>query len=133
MRIVRPWVLVFVILLLAALGPAMIVSAQAEAGGESELAPLLEKLFLPGVLGAVVGAFLSFVVDFFPGYEKLNGKLKRLCFYGIALVFSGAAGALIPILQGQTPQWDPILANAIVATLAAWGGGTLAHTRELPS
>ena len=132
MRTVRTALIVILVLLLAALVPLMVWAQEAPAD-ESALAPLMEKLFLPGVLGGVVGVVLSFVVDFVPGYEKLNGKLKRLVFFGIALVISGGAGALIPILQGQPPQWDPILANAIVASLAAWGGGTLAHTRELPS
>jgi len=133
MRNVRTVLIVVLVLLLAVLLPAMVVSAQADAGGKSEIAPLLEQLFLPGVLGGVVGVLLSFLVDTWPAYDKLNGKLKRLIFFGIALVISGGAGALIPLLQGHQMQWDPIVANAIVASLAAWGGGTLAHTRQLPS
>ena len=132
MRTVRTLFIVMVVLLLAALLPA-VGAAQADAGGESELAPLLEKLFLPGVLGGVVGVILSFVVDWFPEYDKLNAKAKRLIFFAACLVLSGGVGALIPLLQSQPLHWDPIVANAIVASLAAMGGGTLAHTRELPS
>ena len=133
MRTVRTLFIVILVLLLAALWPLILVSAQAEAAGESELAPLLEKLFLPGVLGTVVGVLLSFAVDYFPEYDKLNAKAKRLVFFGLCLAISAGAGALIPLLQGQALHWDPIVANAIVASLAAMGGGTLAHTRELPS
>ena len=134
MRTVRTLFIVILVLLLAALWPLMLVSAQeVDAGGESELAPLLEKLFLPGVLGAVVGVLLSFAVDYFPSYDTLSAKAKRLVFFGLCLAISAGAGALIPLLQGQALHWDPIVANAIVASLAAMGGGTLAHTRELPS
>ena len=131
-RLVWAILVAALVVLLALMLPAVGL-AQAEGGGESELAPLLEQLLVPGVLGAVVGALLSYVVEWFPAYDTLNAKAKRLVFFAAALVISGGAGALIPILRGATPQWDPILANAITASLAAWAGGTLAHTRELPS
>lgn len=133
MRNVRTVLIVVLVLLLAALLPVMVVSAQAEAAEESVLAPLLEKLLIPGVLGAVVGVILSFVVDWIPGYANVNAKAKRLIFFGVCLVISAGAGVLIPLIQGHPLAWDPIVGNAIVASLAAMSGGTLAHTRELPS
>ena len=132
MRTVRTVLIVILVLLLAALVPLMVWAQEAQAD-ESVLAPLMEKLLIPGVLGAVVGVFLSFVVDWIPGYDKVNAKGKRLIFFGVCLVISAGAGVLIPLIQGHPLAWDPILGNAIVASLAAMSGGTLAHTRELPS
>ena len=126
---VRLLLVVVLVLLLAASVPIAVMAQESD----SELAPLLEKLLVPGVLGAIVGVVLSYLVEIWPAYDDLNAKLKRLVFFGIALVISGGAGVLIPLLQSQPLRWDPILANAIVASLAAWGGGTLAHTRDLPS
>ena len=132
MRTLRTVLIVILVLLLAALVPLM-TWAQEAAPEDSVLVPLLEKLFLPGVLGAVVGVILSVVIDYVPGYGKLNAKLKRLIFFGACLLLSAGAGVAIPLIQGHPLQWDPIIGNAIVASLAAMSGGTLAHTRELPS
>ena len=134
MRSVRTALIVVLVLLLAAMLPAMVVLAQEGVAAEdSVLKPLLENLFIPGVLGAVVGILLSYVVDWIPGYGKVNAKAKRLMFFGVCLVISAGAGVLIPLIQGHPLAWDPIVGNAIVASLAAMSGGTLAHTRELPA
>jgi len=132
MRRVRMVLIVILVLLLAALVPLMVVAQEAKPE-DSVLIPLLKQLLVPGVLGAVVGIVLSYLVELIPSYEDLGAKAKRLVFFLIAMALSIGAGVAIPLLAGDPLAWDPIIGNAIVASLAAWSGGTLAHTRQLPS
>jgi len=97
----------------------------------NELAPLLKLALAPTALAALGGIVLSFVVDFWPAYEKLSPKRKRMAFFLACFVVSALIYALLAAMGVFT--WD---INLLWLTLAAWFAaittGTGAHTRELP-
>lgn len=124
------FLLLLLILLLAGLATVAYAAYPVQAG-DSTIAPLLEQLLVPGVLGAVVGVLLSYLVELWPAYDALDPKWKRLLFFGFSLVVGVLAGIGIAYFRGQAFNWDAIVGNAIVAALAAASGGTLAHTARL--
>ena len=82
-------------------------------------------------IGAVVGVLLSYVVEWFPKYETLEPKVKRLIF-GLTCLLVPAVGVALGIASGfQEPVWATTFWPAIVAAGIAFGSGTLAHTRKL--
>lgn len=125
------WDLIWVLIVASLFG--MLITPVSYAQGESDgyLVPLLKQLYVPGVLGSVVGVVLSYAVEFVPKFKELTPKKKRLGFFLACLVVSTLAGVgLAAILS--TWNWDAILGKAVVVTLAACSVGTLAHTPRLP-
>jgi len=125
------WLIVLVLALTALIGAGSVLAAYPAQADESKLVPLLQELLVPGVLGAVVGIIISYVVEVWPAYESLSAKWKRLAFFMLALIVGGVAGVGIAYFGKQPFLWDSILADALVAAMAAMSGGTLAHTRTL--
>ena len=81
----------------------------------------------------IVGFLLSWVVEFFPAYENLAPKVKRLTFLGLCLVVPVLA-ATARAGMGYTPwSFDPLYWHALWYGFAAYGVGNVAHTRKLPS
>ena len=126
-------ILTLALVLSALIGAGSVLAAYPVQADESELVPLLQQLLVPSVLGVVVGIVLSYVVEVWPAYEKLNPKWKRLAFFGLATVVGVAAGVGVAYFGKQPFVWDAIIANAVVTALAAMSGGTLAHTGRLPA
>lgn len=86
----------------------------------------------PGV-NVIVGAVLSFVVDYLPKYDVLAPKWKRLVFFGLCMVVPLGATALA-ISTGVWGEWADFANTwwpALVAGFTAGSAGTLAHTREV--
>jgi len=128
------WIITLALILTALIGAVSVMAAYpTQQADDSVLIPLLQQLLAPAVLGAVVGVVLSFGIELVPSYEQLKPKFKRLVFFGLCLLFSIGAGVAIPLIAGKPLEWDPIVGNAIVASLAAMSGGTLAHTGRLPA
>lgn len=100
-------------------------------GEDSVLVPLLAQLLTPSILGSVVGIVLSYVVEWFPAFEQLSPKMKRLYFLLSCVLISTLAGIGGAALTFNW-NWDHIVGNALVASFAAMSLGTVAHTRDLP-
>ena len=130
-RTTRTLLIITLVLVLLALSAGTALATYPAQADESQLAPLLQQLLVPGVLGVVVGIILSYVVELWPAYANLTAKWKRLLFFSLALVVAGAAGVGVAWFNKQPFVWDAIIANAVVAALAAMSGGTLADTRSL--
>lgn len=79
-------------------------------------------------LAALAGVVLSFVAEYVPAYDQLPAKWKRLCFLGACIVVAVVAWLLAPLPGCARPEWPAL----IMAILAAFGAGTVAHTRKLP-
>jgi len=86
----------------------------------------------PGVNSAV-GFLLSFLVEYWPKYNDLAAKWKRLVFialsFSVPLLFTAlavATGEFGTWLDWATTWWP-----AIVAGAASAFAGTLAHARKL--
>jgi hypothetical protein len=84
----------------------------------------------PG-LNIIIGAVLSFVVEYWPAFLRLDRKWRRLVFAGLCLIVP-LAFALLRVLSGDAAlSWDPLLWQAVLAGAASFGAGTLADTRSL--
>jgi len=82
-------------------------------------------------IGVAVGILLSYVVEWFPKYEALEPKVKRLIFAGLCLLVP-AVGVAFGIGSGfQEPVWATTFWPALVAAAVAFGAGTAMHTRKL--
>lgn len=89
----------------------------------------------PGI-AVIVGAILSFVAEYWAGYEALDPKAKRLVMAllcgVVPLVATGIRIALgYMAVEGLVPILEQIIWPALVAALAGFGVSTLAHTRKL--
>ena len=86
----------------------------------------------PGI-NVIVGAVLSTVSEYIPGYGALEAKWKRIVFFGLSMVIPLGATALA-ILTGEWGAWGDFQGTwwpAVVAGFAAGSAGTLVHTRKL--
>jgi hypothetical protein len=90
-------------------------------------------VFLQGAgIMAAIGFVLSFAVDWFPQYEGLSAKAKRLAMLALCLAIPVLAKALelafFGGVWGDFPlTWWPVL----VAGFSAFTSSQVAHTREL--
>ena len=96
-----------------------------------EWSEFLAFLMGPGI-SVVVGVVLSFVVEYWPAYENLEAKWKRLVFFGLCLivpVIGGVGSALSGLAAWADFEglWWPIL----VAGWGAFFSGSMAHIRKL--
>ena len=91
--------------------------------------------FLAAVSGPLVAAavalIMSWLVDLWPKYDKLDGRLKRLVFAALCLVIPVLAAVLRAALGYVPWSFDPLVWHAIWNGAGAFGVGTLAHTRKL--
>lgn len=95
------------------------------------LAEFLAYISGPGVAIAV-GLILSYIISYVPAYAYLEPKFKRLAFLALCLLLP-IGGALLRVAFGYVAfTIDPLLWRAIVAGAAAFTGGTLLHTKDLP-
>jgi fatty acid desaturase len=91
----------------------------------------LEYVQGPGI-SVVVGVLLSFVVEYWPKYQTLEAKWKRLVFMGLSFVVP-LAGAVASSASGFAAwgDWATHWWPALVAGAAAFFGGQVAHVRKL--
>jgi hypothetical protein len=83
--------------------------------------------------GAAVGVLLSLLAEYWPEYDSLAPKAKRLLFALLCFLFPLASATLLA-LAGFVPwSWDPLYWDALQAGAAAFAAGTLVHTRALPT
>lgn len=116
-----------VVLLLAALSPPLY--AQGEI-------PTFDSWLTAAsgpLVAAIVGFLLSWVVEWWPAYDKLAPRVKRLAFFIMCLIVPVLAATLRGLLGYVAWSFDPLYWHALWAGFAASGIGTLAHTRKLPN
>ena len=82
-------------------------------------------------LHGAAGVALSYLVEYWKGYENLAAQLKRLVFLGICLAIPLAAAGVGILSCGQSAAFVDTWWPALVAGLTAFGAGTVAHTRKL--
>ena len=83
------------------------------------------------ILHGAAGVALSYLIEYWKGYENLVAQLKRLIFLGICLVIPLAAAGVGILSCGQSAAFVDTWWPALVAGLTAFGAGTVAHTRKL--
>lgn len=86
----------------------------------------LAQAWLGPSLAALAGVLLSFLQEYLP-IAPWPAKFKRLLFLGLCVVVCVGAWLLAPVAGCARPDWPAL----IMAILAAFGAGTVAHTRKL--
>lgn len=85
------------------------------------------------LVAAAVGIILSVVVEYWPRFEALEPRYKRLAYFGLCMLVPLLAAILRAVLGYVPWSFDPLLWHAIWNGAAAGGVGTLAHARKLPA
>jgi NhaP-type Na+/H+ or K+/H+ antiporter len=84
------------------------------------------------LVAAIVGFLLSWVVEYWPKYNSLKPRYKRLSFLGMCLIVPILAATLRGLLGYAAWSFDPLYWHALWNGFAAFGVGEIAHTRKLP-
>lgn len=84
-------------------------------------------------INAAVGMLLSLTTDYWPDYNALEPKWKRVLFFVICFLIPIVAtvAAIVTGEFGAWGDWQTTWWPAIVAGATAAGVGTLVHTRKL--
>lgn len=95
-----------------------------------EFTAFIDWLRGPGI-NAAIGFLMSFVVEWFPRWDDLAPRIKRL----VMLAFCMALPLLATLLGTLTGYLDSSFAltwwPALVSGLAAFASSTVAHARQL--
>lgn len=81
-------------------------------------------------MSVVAGTLLSYIVEYIEGWGRLTPRAKRLVFGVLCLFIGGAGYGLSYILCPAPLDWWAVLV-AVWSSFAAFGSGTIAHTRKL--
>ena len=84
-------------------------------------------------VGVISGVLLSWLADYFPAFTVLDPKVKRLVFLGVSLLVPIVASLLMAATGVVVLSWDPLIWDAIVAGITAFGAGTMLNARSLPT
>ncbi|MDD5059443.1 MAG: hypothetical protein PHQ60_16420 [Sideroxydans sp.] len=82
-------------------------------------------------INAALGVVLSFVFDWYPDFDSLHPRVKRLAMAGLCL-FIPLLGATLLWLGGyRALSWEDLYWPAVRAGGLAFLGNQLAHVRDL--
>lgn len=81
-------------------------------------------------IGAVLGFLLSWVVEWFPAWDTLAARVKRLVMFGACFAIGLALWGIGIGLGCATPSIEGAWA-ALVAAFAAFTANQAAHTRDI--
>ena len=84
-------------------------------------------------VGAIAGVLLSWLADYVPAFTTLDPKVKRLVFLGVSLLVPIVASLVMVATGVVVLSWDPLIWDAIVAGITAFGAGTVLNGRALPT
>ena len=84
-------------------------------------------------VGVISGVLLSWLADYVPAFTLLDPKVKRLVFLATCLLVPILASLLSVALGLVELSWDPLLWDAVMAGITAFGAGTMLNARSLPS
>ena len=84
-------------------------------------------------VGVIAGLLLSWLAEYVPRFTTLEPKLKRLVFLGVSLLVPVVASLLMVATGVVALTWDPLIWEAIVAGITAFGAGTMLNAQALPT
>ena len=84
-------------------------------------------------VGVIAGLLLSWLAEYVPRFTTLEPKLKRLVFLGVSLLVPIIASLVMAATGVVALTWDPLIWEAIVAGITAFGAGTMLNARALPT
>ena len=88
----------------------------------------LNWLSEPSGIAVAVGAALSFIIEYVPGYTALAPKTKRLLFGALCLPIPVIVAVIKTQLGYADGTWEGTYWGAVVAGFMAFGGGQGFHT-----
>ena len=93
----------------------------------------LAYLSQPNGISAAVGALLSIILEYWPQFDALASRYKRLVFFVLCMAVP-LAGAALGILTAEWPAgFEATFWPALVAGFVAFASGTALHARKLAS
>jgi hypothetical protein len=98
-----------------------------------EFDTFLKQLLAPSGIGAAAGIILSLIVDYWPKYQALSPKMKRLVFFGICLAVPLAAATALVAFGYEAASWQKLFWFALQAGVLAGWTGTAWNTQNLPT
>lgn len=84
-------------------------------------------------VGAIVAIVISWIVEYWPAYDKLEPRWKRMSYFLLCMVVPMVAATLRGLLGYVEWSFDPLYWHAMFNGFAAAGVGTLYHARKLPA
>ena len=81
-------------------------------------------------INVIIGFLLSFVVEWFPEYEELASRWKRLVVMGLSFVIP-VVSVVVLWLTGSQALTSSVVWLALSAGFAAFFGSQVSHAREL--
>lgn len=94
-------------------------------------AEALQWAVSPTIIPVVTGAIVSTLIEYFPSFDALAPRWKRVVFFLISLLVPLAGAALGILTLGWTNAWESTWWNAIQAGVLAFAAGTVVHARKL--
>ena len=91
----------------------------------------LAYLSQPNGITAAVGVLLSVILEYWPQFDALAPKYKRLAFFVLSLAVPIAAAALGVLTADWPAGFEATFWPALVAGFVAFASGTVAHARKL--
>ena len=89
-------------------------------------------LFMQGAgVNVIAGVLLSYIVEWWPRWNELESRVKRLITFGLCMVIPLIATLGLVMLGYQPNSLEETWWMAIVSGAVAFGSSTLAHTRLL--
>lgn len=91
----------------------------------------LVLLSTPSAIPLILGALMSVIAEFVPGWADLDAKWKRAIFFATSIAIPVLAAALGVLTLGWPASWAETFWPAIMAGFVAFGSGTVAHLPRL--
>jgi len=88
----------------------------------------LKYLQGPGI-SIAIGFVMSFVIEWFPSWNDVDPKAKRMAFFAMSLVIPVGAAAIGGVLGYWGWDFATVFWPAIIAGFVSFSSGTMAHTR----
>lgn len=119
----RVVVTVFIAIVLSLLGTVRVLAQEPEIPTFDQFLLLVSGPLLSGA----VAVLISFVIEYWPAYQDLDKRWKKLSFLAACLVTGVGLAALRAALGYVRWTFDPLLWHAIWNAFAAFTVGTTAH------
>jgi len=93
----------------------------------------VKSMMVPEIVSGAVGVIESYLVEWWPKYQKLVARSKRLVFLGISVVLPVGFAVVGAAFGYYDWTWVNTFWPAVRCGVIAFAAGTVAHARKLPA